>query len=69
VADPGGANPAMPPHQNWQWSLAPLWDRRSNGSIVILLKSKDFGPLVAMSATDLAPLWKNTIENTKKVDD
>src|SRR6218665_1922388 len=43
-----GANPAMAPHQNWQWSLAPLRDRKSNGSIVILLKSKDFGPPVAM---------------------
>jgi len=50
-----GANPAMAPHRNWQWSLAPLRDRKSNGSIVILLKSKDFGPPVAMSATDLAP--------------
>ena len=63
MADPGGANPAMDPLRNCQWSLAPLRDRKSNGSIVILSKSKDFGPSVAMLATDLAPLWKNTIEN------
>src|SRR6218665_3331934 len=37
-----GANPAMAPHRNWQWSLAPFRDRKSYGSIVILLKSKDF---------------------------
>src|SRR6218665_2450988 len=54
-----GANPAMAPHRNWQWSLAPFRDRKSNGSIVILLKSKDFGPpSVSMSAADLAPLEK-----------
>src|SRR6218665_1876639 len=46
---------------NWQGSLAPLRDRKSNGSIVILLESKDFWPPVSMSATDLAPLWENTI--------
>jgi len=48
----------------------PLWDRKSNGSIVILLKSKDFGP----PRSDVGyrfgpPLWKNTTENTEKVDD
>src|SRR6218665_2023053 len=39
---------------------------KSNGSIVILLKSKDFGPPVSMSAADLAPLWTNTIYKTRK---
>jgi len=66
VADPGGANPAMAPHRYWQWSLAPLWDRKSNGSIVILLKSKDFGAPVAMSASDLAPLWKIPYKTRKR---
>src|SRR6218665_3972200 len=68
VADPGGANPAMAPHRNWQLSLAPLRDRKSNGSIVILLKSKDFGsPRSDVLYRFGPPLWKNTIENTKKV--
>src|SRR6218665_3217108 len=44
VADPGGQIRPWPPHRNCQWSLAPpLRDRKSNGSIVILLKSKEFG--------------------------
>src|SRR6218665_3354242 len=42
----GGQIRPWPPHRNWQWSLAPLRDRNSNGSIVILLKSKDFGPRI-----------------------
>jgi len=43
VADPGGANPAMPPIEvgNGVW---PLGGRKSNGSIVNFSKSKDFGP-------------------------
>src|SRR6218665_1443116 len=61
-----GANPAMAPHQNWQWSLAPLRDRKSNGSIVILSKSKDFGPPVAMLATDLAPPYGKIAYKTRK---
>src|SRR6218665_611991 len=44
VADPGGGKSGHGPHPNWQWSLVPLRDRKSNGSIVILLKSKEFGP-------------------------
>src|SRR6218665_1489902 len=44
----------------------PLWDRKSNGSIVILLESKEFGPPVLMSAVDLAPPWKNSIYKTQK---
>src|SRR6218665_1368849 len=55
-----GANPAMPPHRSWQWSLAPLGGRKSTDSIVNLPKSNDFGPPVSLSATDLAPLRKNT---------
>ena len=54
VADPGGANPAMAPPSKLTMEFGPLWGRKSNGSIVILLKSMDFGPLVAMSSTDLA---------------
>jgi|SRR6218665_632570 len=39
----GGANPAMAPHRSWQWSLAPLGGRKSNGSVANLSKCKDFG--------------------------
>ena len=47
--------------------FGPLRGRKSNGSIVILCTSKDFGLPVLMSATDLAfPLRKNTTENMKK---
>src|SRR6218665_1709082 len=52
VADPGGGtNPAMAPHQSWQWSVAPLGGRKSNDSIVNLLKCKDF--CVAMAYDDV----------------
>src|SRR6218665_1464289 len=44
-----------PPHRSRQWSLAPLEGRKCNGSTMNLSKSKDFGPPVSMSATDLAP--------------
>jgi len=40
VADPGGANPVMASHQSCQWSLAPLWGRKSNNGIVNLSKCK-----------------------------
>ena len=43
VADPGGKS-GHGPHRSWQWSLAPLGDRKSNDSIVKLSKCKDFGP-------------------------
>jgi len=58
-----GANPAMPPIEigNGVWPPS-----ESNESIVILLKSKDFGPPLSMSAADLAPLWKKTIYKTRK---
>ena len=59
-ADPGEPIRPWPPHRSWQWSLAPLEDRKCNGRTVNLLKSKDFGPPVPMSATDLAPLRKST---------
>src|SRR6218665_3272177 len=40
-----GANPAMAhPHRSQQWSLAPLGGRKSNDSIVNLLKCEEFGP-------------------------
>jgi len=67
VADPGGANPAMAPPSKFAMEFGPpLRDRKSNGSILILLKSKEFGPPVSMSAADLALLWKNTIYKTRK---
>src|SRR6218665_3704393 len=56
----------MAPPSKLAMEFGPLRDRKSNGSIVILLKSKDFGPLVSMSAANLAPLWKNTIYKTRK---
>src|SRR6218665_839888 len=58
VADPGGgANPAMaPPIEIGNGVWPPLRDRKSNGSIVILLKSKEFAP----------PLWKHIIYKTQK---
>src|SRR6218665_1407299 len=45
VADPWRANPAMAPPSKLAMEFGPLRDRKSNGSIVILLKSNDFGPL------------------------
>src|SRR6218665_2635748 len=51
----GGKSGHGPPIEIGNGVWTPLRDRKSNGSIVILLKSKDFGPPVAMSATDLAP--------------
>ena len=57
-----GANPAMaPPIEIGNGVWPPFRDRKSNGSIVILLKSKEFGvphPPVLMSAADLAPYGK-----------
>src|SRR6218665_590818 len=45
VADPGCvANPAMAPPSELAMEFGPLRDRKSNGSIVILLESKDFWP-------------------------
>ena len=58
VADPGGANPAMPPHRSWQWSLAPLGGRNSNDRIVNLCTFQNFGPPETMWATDLAPPYR-----------
>src|SRR6218665_3604526 len=46
----------------------PFGGRQSNDSIANLSKCKDFGPPVSMSATDLAPLWKNTTLKHEKVD-
>jgi len=46
----------MAPPSKLAMEFGPLRDRKSNGSIVILSKSKDFGPPVAVLATDLAPL-------------
>ena len=66
MADPGGANPAMAPHQSWQWSLAPLGGRNSNGRIVNLCQFKDFGPPKSMWATDLAPLKKKKKKGGQK---
>src|SRR6218665_2418456 len=40
----GGGNPAMAPIEIGNGVWPPLWERKSNGSIVILLKSKDFAP-------------------------
>ena len=68
VADPGGANPAMAPPSKLAMEFGPLWDRKSNG-IVILLKIKDSGPPVAMSAKDLAPPMEKYHIKHKKVDD
>ena len=56
VADPGRGKSGHGPSievVNGVWS--PLGSRKSNDSIVNLSKSKDFGPPVSMSATDLAP--------------
>jgi len=66
----GGANPAMTPHWSWQWSLAPLGDRKSNDNTVNMWKRKDFGPL----RTDVEygygpPTEKCHIKTLKKVDD
>src|SRR6218665_2077111 len=57
-----------PLHRNSQWSLAPLRDRKSNGSIVILLKSKEFGPPRIEVGCGFGPpyAWKNTIYRTRK---
>jgi len=60
-----GGKSGHAPHRSWQWSVAPP-GRKSNGSIVILSKSKDFAPPVSMSATDLAPLRKNSTHKTWK---
>ena len=62
-----GANPAMAPHWNWQWSLAPLWDRKSNGSIVILLKSKDFAPRSDVGYRFAPLLWKKPYKTRKRL--
>ena len=61
MADPGGANPAMPPHRSWQWSLAPLGGRNSNGRIVNLRKFKDFGPLLIDVGYGFGPLPRTSI--------
>ena len=66
VADPGGQIRPWPPIEIGNGVWPPLRERKSNGSIVILVKSKEFGPPVSMSATDLAPLWKKTILKHKK---
>ena len=57
MADPGGANPAMALHRNWQWNLAPLGGRKSNDSIVNLSKCKDFGPSRIDVGYGLPPLY------------
>ena len=59
----GGKSGHGPPHRSWQWSLAPLGGRKSNESIVNLPKSKDFGPPISLSATELAPLRKSTTKH------
>src|SRR6218665_88529 len=56
----GGANPAMAPPAKLAMEFVPLRDRKSNGSIVILLKSKDFGPpRIDVGYGFGPPLWKN----------
>src|SRR6218665_1596052 len=68
VADPGVANPAMAPIEVGNGVWPPLGGRQINDSIVNLSKCKDFGPPVSMSATDLAPLRKNSTLKHEKVD-
>jgi len=52
----GGKSGHGPPIEIRNGVWPPLRDRKSNGSILILLKSKEFGP-VSMSAADLAPRY------------
>ena len=54
----GGKIRPLTPPSKLAMEFGPLRGRKSNGSIVILSKSKDFPPPVSMSATDLAPYGK-----------
>src|SRR6218665_2649468 len=67
VADPeGGQIRPWPPIEIGNGVWPPLRDRKSNGSIVILLKSKEFGPPVSMSATDLPPPMEKDHNKSRK---